>query len=73
MFSQALIHPHDPRFIIQIHGGAWAIPEALSVAHIDGVTRAYQASLAALQVGHAPCGLLKLKVRGSISGSEPCP
>jgi beta-aspartyl-peptidase (threonine type) len=54
MFSHALIKSPDPRFVIQIHGGAWAIPEALSSPHAEGVKRAYQASLAALQAGDAP-------------------
>lgn len=54
MFSHTLIEPADPRFVIQIHGGAWAIPEALKLPHAAGVKRAHQAALAALQAGEAP-------------------
>jgi len=54
VFSHALVPPADTRFVIQIHGGAWAIPEALVAAHTEGVQRAYRAALQALQAGEAP-------------------
>lgn len=54
MYSHSVITSPDPRFVIQIHGGAWAIPEALSAPHAAGAERAYRAALAALQDGAAP-------------------
>lgn len=54
MFSHTLIPPTDPRFVIQIHGGAWAIPDALKPPHAAGVKQAYEAALAVLQAGKAP-------------------
>jgi beta-aspartyl-peptidase (threonine type) len=54
MYSHALLASPDPRFIIQVHGGAWAIPEALSAPHAAGVERAFQAALTSLQSGAAP-------------------
>ena len=54
MFSHALIEPSDPRFVIQIHGGAWAIPGSLKAPHAAGTARAYGAALAALRGGQAP-------------------
>lgn len=53
-FSQCLIPTADPRFVIQVHGGAWAIPEGLKDAHIAGVRRAHAAALAALVAGERP-------------------
>ncbi|MDR3673783.1 MAG: isoaspartyl peptidase/L-asparaginase family protein [Holophaga sp.] len=54
MFSQCLIPATDPRFVIQVHGGAWAIPEALKESHRRGVQRAYAAALDALTAGVRP-------------------
>jgi beta-aspartyl-peptidase (threonine type) len=54
MYSQALIDPSDPRFVIQIHGGAWAIPDALKPPHARGVAKAHAAALASLTDGHPP-------------------
>jgi len=53
-FSQCMIPAADPRFVIQVHGGAWAIPEGLKEPHMDGVRRAHGAALAALAAGNAP-------------------
>jgi beta-aspartyl-peptidase (threonine type) len=54
MPSQVLLASPDPRFVVQIHGGAWAIPASLSAAHVAGVARAHGAALAALQAGAPP-------------------
>lgn len=54
MPSHALRTSPDPRFVIQIHGGAWAIPASLSAPHAAGVARAFDAALGALQAGAAP-------------------
>jgi L-asparaginase / beta-aspartyl-peptidase len=54
MFSQCLLPAADPRFVIQVHGGAWAIPESLRQPHIDGVRRAHGAALDALKAGERP-------------------
>ena len=54
MFSQCLIAGTDPRFVIQVHGGAWAIPESLRAPHIAGVKRAHGAALEALTAGRRP-------------------
>ena len=54
MFSQILIEASDPRFVIQIHGGAWSIPEALKPPHMAGVEKAYRAAMATLKGGSAP-------------------
>jgi len=54
MFSQCLIAGADPRFVIQVHGGAWAIPASLRSPHIAGVRQAYGAALDALTAGARP-------------------
>jgi beta-aspartyl-peptidase (threonine type) len=54
MFSHTLLETTDPRFVIQIHGGAWAIPDALKPPHAAGVKRAHEAALHSLQAGEAP-------------------
>ena len=54
MFSQCMIAGADPRFVIQVHGGAWAIPASLRAPHIAGVKRAYGAALDALTAGARP-------------------
>lgn len=53
MFSHTLIDA-DPQFVIQIHGGAWAIPETLKPPHTAGVEQAYHAALESLKGGKAP-------------------
>ena len=54
MFSHCASHSTDPRFVIQIHGGAWSIPQALKQPHIAGVRRAYATCLGALSQGAKP-------------------
>ena len=54
MFSHAMINPTDPRFVIQIHGGAWAIPRTLKPPHTVGVEKAYHAALDSLMNEKAP-------------------
>ena len=54
MLSHHMTHTQDPRFVIQIHGGAWDIPADLKEAHIDGVRRAHQAAYDALLAGAPP-------------------
>ena len=54
MFSHILAGTGDPRFVIQIHGGAWAIPEALKLPHAEGVRAAYEAALEVLNSGRPP-------------------
>jgi beta-aspartyl-peptidase (threonine type) len=54
MFSHSLLGAADARFVIQIHGGAWAIPDGLKAPHAAGVERAYRAALASLTAGEAP-------------------
>lgn len=54
MLSHCLIENRDPRFIIQIHGGAWDVPASLKDLHIEGVRAAYDAALAALTAGAPP-------------------
>ncbi|HTX72905.1 MAG TPA: isoaspartyl peptidase/L-asparaginase family protein [Rectinemataceae bacterium] len=54
MFSHSIIGRSSQRYVIQIHGGAWAIPPALRDAHKAGVTRAYTAAATALEGGAEP-------------------
>lgn len=54
MFSHCTLHSPDPRFVVQIHGGAWTIPPHLKQPHIDGVRRAYAACLESLSAGVKP-------------------
>ena len=54
MLSHWLIEPTDPRFVVQVHGGAWNIPSDLKGPHIDGVHRAYDAAMHALDQGARP-------------------
>jgi beta-aspartyl-peptidase (threonine type) len=54
MFSQCTIAVADPRYVIQVHGGAWAIPEGLRLPHVAGVKLAYGAALDALTAGERP-------------------
>jgi len=64
MLSQCLIASDDPRFVIQVHGGAWSIPSSLKRPHLLGVEQAYGAALAALTAGEQPlrAALAALKV-----------
>jgi L-asparaginase / beta-aspartyl-peptidase len=54
MLSQWLTESTDPRFVVQVHGGAWNIPADLKGPHIDGVRRAYEDALRALDRGLRP-------------------
>jgi beta-aspartyl-peptidase (threonine type) len=54
MFSHCTTGSTDPRFVVQIHGGAWNIPPGLKQPHIDGVRRAHAAALDALASGGGP-------------------
>jgi beta-aspartyl-peptidase (threonine type) len=54
MFSHFKSDSTDPRFVVQVHGGAWNIPQALKQPHIDGVRRAHAAALSALAAGERP-------------------
>jgi len=54
MFSHCMVDSTDPRFVVQVHGGAWNIPQALKQPHVDGVRRAHAAALAALASGARP-------------------
>jgi beta-aspartyl-peptidase (threonine type) len=54
MLSHCRTDSTDPRFVVQIHGGAWNIPENLKQPHIDGVRRAHAAALTALAAGTRP-------------------
>jgi len=40
MLSQWLTESPDPRFVVQVHGGAWNIPADLKGPHTDGVHHA---------------------------------
>jgi beta-aspartyl-peptidase (threonine type) len=52
--SQCIIATADPRFVVQVHGGAWAIPGALKEPHRAGAARAHGAALEALTAGARP-------------------
>jgi beta-aspartyl-peptidase (threonine type) len=54
MASQWLVRPTDPRFVVQVHGGAWSIPPALSPPHVEGVRRAYTKAVEMLAAGARP-------------------
>lgn len=54
MFSHCKADSTDPRFVVQVHGGAWNIPQNLKQPHIDGVRRAHAAALFALAAGIRP-------------------
>jgi len=54
MFSHWKAESTDPRFVVQVHGGAWNIPPGLKQPHIDGVRRAHAAALVALSAGARP-------------------
>jgi beta-aspartyl-peptidase (threonine type) len=54
MFSHWSIESTDPRFVVQVHGGAWNIPADLKGPHIEGVREAYGAAIEALSGGARP-------------------
>jgi beta-aspartyl-peptidase (threonine type) len=54
MLSHCTSHSPDQRFVVQIHGGAWSIPQGLKQPHIDGVRRAFAACVEALAAGVDP-------------------
>lgn len=54
MLSHVMIEHHDPRFVIQIHGGAWDVPASLKGLHQEGVRKAYHAALETLMAGALP-------------------
>jgi beta-aspartyl-peptidase (threonine type) len=54
MLSHWLTESTDPRFVVQVHGGAWNIPPELKGPHIDGVHHAYDAAMLALGRGVQP-------------------
>jgi beta-aspartyl-peptidase (threonine type) len=58
MLSHWMAASSDPRFVVQVHGGAWNIPQALKQPHIDGVRLAYAAALTALSSGRRPLDVL---------------
>lgn len=54
MPSHSYVDSTDPRFVLQIHGGAWAIPIGLKPPHAAGVRLAWQAASEALAAGAPP-------------------
>jgi beta-aspartyl-peptidase (threonine type) len=54
MFSHWTVESTDPRFVVQVHGGAWNIPADLKRPHIEGVRRAYGTAMRALRAGARP-------------------
>jgi beta-aspartyl-peptidase (threonine type) len=54
MLSQCRIESSDPRFVVQVHGGAWDIPADRKDGHAAGVRAAHQVALAALAAGAEP-------------------
>jgi beta-aspartyl-peptidase (threonine type) len=54
VFSHFTVGASDPRFVVQIHGGAWNIPLSLKQPHTDGVRRAHAAALEGLAAGRRP-------------------
>jgi beta-aspartyl-peptidase (threonine type) len=54
VFSHCTVSSPDARFVVQIHGGAWNIPQALKQPHIDGVRRAHAAAVEGLAAGRRP-------------------
>ena len=54
MPSHWLVRSTDPRFVVQVHGGAWNIPGVLSAPHIDGVHRAWETAVRMLEKGARP-------------------
>lgn len=58
MFSHCDSRSPDPRFVVQVHGGAWNIPPELKQPHIDGVRRAWAACLESLAAGARPLDVI---------------
>jgi len=54
MLSHWLTESEDPRFVVQVHGGAWNIPTDLKGPHIEGVRHAYDAAMYSLGRGLRP-------------------
>ena len=54
MFSHSLVEASDPRLVLQVHGGAWAIPDGLKAPHAAGVRLAWLAASGALASGAPP-------------------
>jgi beta-aspartyl-peptidase (threonine type) len=63
MLSHWLIESTDPRFVVQVHGGAWNIPADLKAPHIDGVRHAYSAAVRALSQGARPLDVVVSTLR----------
>ncbi|HWQ08345.1 MAG TPA: isoaspartyl peptidase/L-asparaginase, partial [Holophaga sp.] len=54
MLSHHITPAQDPRFILQVHGGAWDIPASLKAAHIAGVQKAHDVAAGALASRQPP-------------------
>jgi beta-aspartyl-peptidase (threonine type) len=54
VFSHWSVESADRRFVVQVHGGAWNIPQGLKQAHIDGVRQAYISALRMLSTEVRP-------------------
>jgi beta-aspartyl-peptidase (threonine type) len=54
MVSHWRVESTDPRFVVQVHGGAWNIPDDLKELHVEGVRRAYRKGIEALAAGARP-------------------
>jgi L-asparaginase / beta-aspartyl-peptidase len=54
VFSHWSVESADRRFVVQVHGGAWNIPQGLKQAHIDGVRLAYVSALRMLSTEVRP-------------------
>ncbi|MFI5369464.1 MAG: isoaspartyl peptidase/L-asparaginase, partial [Spirochaetia bacterium] len=63
MLSQWLTESPDPRFVVQVHGGAWNIPADLKGPHTDGVHHAYDAAMHALGQGQRPLDVVVSTLR----------
>lgn len=63
MLSQWLTESPDPRFVVQVHGGAWNIPADLKRPHTDGVHHAYDAAMHALGQGQRPLDVVVSTLR----------
>jgi len=58
MYSHWIVDSTDSRFIVQVHGGAWNIPQNLKAAHTEGVRRARLTALESLAAGKRPLDAL---------------
>jgi L-asparaginase / beta-aspartyl-peptidase len=54
VFSHWSVESADRRFVVQVHGGAWNIPDSLKQPHIDGVRQAYVSALRMLSTEVRP-------------------